>query len=110
MQVSVGSLSDPKELPGLAHFLEHMLFYSNEKYPEEDAYSKFIVSYTLIKKSAAPSVPNLGSTTERLMGWVWVGLLCCDIKALQSHFKNKYKAKSDQESPFTITVVQAQMY
>ena len=39
----VGSLSDPKELPGLAHFLEHMLFYSNEKYPEEDAYSKFIV-------------------------------------------------------------------
>jgi len=40
--VRVGSLSDPIELPGLAHFLEHMLFYSNEKYPEEDAYSKFI--------------------------------------------------------------------
>ena len=46
LQVRVGSLSDPKDLPGLAHFLEHMLFYSNEKYPEEDAYSKFIVSFS----------------------------------------------------------------
>ena len=44
-QVNVGSLSDPLELPGLAHFLEHMLFYSNSKYPEEDAYSRFIVSH-----------------------------------------------------------------
>ena len=44
MQVNVGSLSDPVQLPGLAHFLEHMLFYSNSKYPEEDAYSRFIVS------------------------------------------------------------------
>ena len=43
-QVRVGSMSDPKQLPGLAHFLEHMLFYSNEKYPEEDAYMKYMVS------------------------------------------------------------------
>ena len=43
LQVHVGSMSDPVELPGLAHFLEHMLFYANSKYPEEDAYSKFIV-------------------------------------------------------------------
>lgn len=43
--VHVGSLSDPTDLPGLAHFLEHMLFYSSEKYPEEDAYSKFIAEH-----------------------------------------------------------------
>ena len=42
VQVHVGSLSDPDDLPGLAHFLEHMLFYSSEKYPQEDAYSKFV--------------------------------------------------------------------
>jgi len=42
VDVRVGSLSDPPDLPGMAHFLEHMLFYSSEKYPEEDAYSKFI--------------------------------------------------------------------
>ncbi|GLC45843.1 hypothetical protein PLESTM_001791300 [Pleodorina starrii] len=42
MDVRVGSLSDPDALPGLAHFTEHMLFYSSEKYPEEDEYTKFI--------------------------------------------------------------------
>jgi len=40
LQVHVGSLSDPLDLPGLAHFTEHMLFYASEKYPLEDAYSK----------------------------------------------------------------------
>jgi secreted Zn-dependent insulinase-like peptidase len=33
-------MSDPNELPGLAHFCEHMLFYSSEKYPVEDEYSR----------------------------------------------------------------------
>ena len=42
MDVRVGYLSDPEDLPGLAHFTEHMLFYSSEKYPKEDEYSKFI--------------------------------------------------------------------
>lgn len=37
-QVRVGSLSDPDDVPGLAHFTEHMLFYSSHKYPEEDEY------------------------------------------------------------------------
>ena len=41
----MGSLSDPKDTPGLAHFCEHMLFYASAKYPEEDAYSKFVVGY-----------------------------------------------------------------
>ena len=41
-QVRVGSLSDPDDILGLAHFLEHMLFFSSERYPEEDAYSKYI--------------------------------------------------------------------
>jgi secreted Zn-dependent insulinase-like peptidase len=33
-------MCDPQELPGLAHFCEHMLFYSSEKYPVEDEYSR----------------------------------------------------------------------
>lgn len=41
-QVRVGSMSDPQELPGLAHFCEHMLFYSSEKYPVEDEYSRWV--------------------------------------------------------------------
>lgn len=42
MSVGVGSFSDPEGLEGLAHFLEHMLFYASEKYPLEDSYSTYI--------------------------------------------------------------------
>lgn len=34
MQVCVGSLCDPDSYLGLAHFTEHMLFYSSERYPK----------------------------------------------------------------------------
>ncbi|XP_045516771.1 insulin-degrading enzyme isoform X1 [Pieris brassicae] len=42
LDVNVGYLSDPEELPGLAHFCEHMLFLGTEKYPQENEYSKFL--------------------------------------------------------------------
>lgn len=37
-----GSYHEPDDFPGLAHFLEHMLFIGTEKYPEVDAYQEFI--------------------------------------------------------------------
>jgi insulysin len=40
--VAVGSMADPAEAQGLAHFLEHMLFMGTEKYPEENEYSVFL--------------------------------------------------------------------
>lgn len=42
MNVAAGSLHDPDEWPGLAHFLEHMLFLGTATYPESDAYQNFI--------------------------------------------------------------------
>ncbi|EPS70250.1 insulin degrading enzyme, partial [Genlisea aurea] len=42
MNVRVGYFNDPEGLEGLAHFLEHMLFYASEKYPLEDSYSRYI--------------------------------------------------------------------
>ncbi|XP_033632870.1 insulin-degrading enzyme-like [Asterias rubens] len=42
MDVNIGSMSDPWEIPGLAHFLEHMLFLGTKKYPSENAYSQFL--------------------------------------------------------------------
>ncbi|MAH74143.1 MAG: hypothetical protein CBC09_08920 [Cellvibrionales bacterium TMED49] len=37
-----GSYHNPKSRPGLAHFLEHMLFIGTEKYPAVDSFQKFI--------------------------------------------------------------------
>ena len=45
LDVGVGSLEDPKEHLGLAHFLEHMLFLGTEKYPDIEEYSRYLHSY-----------------------------------------------------------------
>ncbi|KAL3934037.1 MAG: hypothetical protein SGPRY_000014, partial [Prymnesium sp.] len=42
MDVNVGYASDPDAQPGLAHFLEHMLFLGTEKYPDEGYYQAFL--------------------------------------------------------------------
>ncbi|CAI5452084.1 unnamed protein product [Caenorhabditis angaria] len=45
LDVNVGHLMDPWELPGLAHFCEHMLFLGTAKYPSENEYSKFLSAH-----------------------------------------------------------------
>lgn len=42
LAVEVGSWNDPKEFPGMAHFLEHMLFMGTKAYPDEKAFSQYI--------------------------------------------------------------------
>ncbi|XP_024660410.1 insulin-degrading enzyme isoform X2 [Maylandia zebra] len=42
LDVHIGSLSDPPNISGLAHFCEHMLFLGTEKYPKENEYSQFL--------------------------------------------------------------------
>lgn len=42
LSVNVGSWSDPVEHPGIAHFLEHMLFLGTKRYPKESEYNQFI--------------------------------------------------------------------
>lgn len=39
-----GSYDEPAERPGLAHFLEHMLFIGTQKYPELDGYQSFLAT------------------------------------------------------------------
>ena len=38
VDVSAGSLEDPQNRPGLAHFCEHMLFMGTEKFPKENEF------------------------------------------------------------------------
>lgn len=42
LTVKAGSWEDPVEHPGMAHFLEHMLFLGTKKYPEEGEYGNFV--------------------------------------------------------------------
>lgn len=42
LAIEVGSWHDPKEYPGMAHFLEHMLFMGNEAFPDESEYMRYI--------------------------------------------------------------------
>jgi len=39
-----GSYDEPAQRPGLAHFLEHMLFIGTKKYPELDGYQSFLAT------------------------------------------------------------------
>ena len=44
--MEVGSALNPDEFPGLAHFLEHMLFMGTEKFPDEEAYSQHCSNFS----------------------------------------------------------------
>lgn len=41
--VESGSWDNPPEFPGMAHFVEHLLFMGNKGYPDESDYSRYIV-------------------------------------------------------------------
>lgn len=45
LSVQVGSWSEPAETPGLAHFLEHLLFLGTAAYPGEGDYLRFITQH-----------------------------------------------------------------
>ena len=42
MDVHVGACSDPRDIPGLAHFNEHMLFLGTKEYPNENSFEEFL--------------------------------------------------------------------
>ena len=45
IKMGVGSVEDPVEFPGLAHFLEHMLFLGSKKYPDPLEYDQCFIKY-----------------------------------------------------------------
>ena len=42
VSVGVGSYSEPREIQGLAHLTEHMLFLGSSKYPERDEFNRLV--------------------------------------------------------------------
>lgn len=45
MDIPAGSVNDPPDYEGLAHFCEHMLFIGTKKYPETNQYSSFLQTH-----------------------------------------------------------------
>lgn len=45
LAVEAGSWDDPKEYPGMAHFLEHMLFMGTAAYPKEFEFTQFVLDH-----------------------------------------------------------------
>jgi len=43
--INMGSFSDPPDIPGMAHFLEHMVFMGSDKYPKENSFDAFNRKY-----------------------------------------------------------------
>lgn len=46
LDVHIGYFEDPEDLPGLAHFCEHLLFMGTDKYPSENEYSQYIAQHS----------------------------------------------------------------
>lgn len=44
LAVHAGYYDDPEDLPGLAHFCEHLMFLGTAKYPRENEYKQFILT------------------------------------------------------------------
>lgn len=45
LAVKVGMWMEPSDKPGLAHFLEHMLFMGTEKYPNENDFDQYLSDF-----------------------------------------------------------------
>lgn len=73
LSIGVGTWDDPKDRPGMAHFVEHLLFLGTEKYPEEEGYTRYLDehggkrnAYTMADRTVYMFSVNNGGFVEAL--------------------------------------------
>ncbi|KAG9023196.1 Insulinase (Peptidase M16), partial [Serendipita sp. 407] len=108
MDVGVGHLSDPDDIPGLAHFCEHLLFLGTKQFPKESEYSQFIKSnggstnaYTSTSNTSyffAVGASHLAGALDRFSGFFHSPLFDpnCTVRELNAvNSEHKKNAQSD---------------
>jgi hypothetical protein len=97
--VGIGSFSDPKDLPGLSHYLEHMLFMGSAAFPDENEYDAYLNKHGGCSNAYTELVRRVGGAvlpvalyrasvvhcvhrfvcnlTRRVTGWVLYSSVAC---------------------------------
>ncbi|SCZ96677.1 BZ3500_MvSof-1268-A1-R1_Chr4-4g07543 [Microbotryum saponariae] len=71
LSVNIGHLSDPDDLPGLAHYCEHLLFLGTEQFPDEAEYKRYLSTnngYSNAYTSMEETLYHFDCSTEALEG------------------------------------------
>ncbi|KAG6854734.1 hypothetical protein C0991_002448 [Blastosporella zonata] len=107
LDVAVGHLSDPADMPGLAHFCEHLLFMGTEQFPKENEYSEYLArnnggsnAYTSTSNTNyyfSVATPALSGALERFAGFFHSPLFspsCTtrELNAVDSEHKKNHQA------------------
>lgn len=103
LSVNIGSFNEPPKYPGLAHFLEHMLFMGTEEYPVENAFDNFLNLYNGYSNAFTASEMTvyyccIDSTEIETMAKMFASFFTCplfnsdsidrEINAVDSEFLN----------------------
>lgn len=102
--VKAGSWDDPKKYPGMAHFVEHVLFMGTETYPEENDYTRHITesagiynAYTSTDRTVYMFAVNHGGfegALDRLAHFFIDPLLCTSSIERELHAVDQEHAKN----------------
>ncbi|TFK42449.1 Metalloenzyme, LuxS/M16 peptidase-like protein [Crucibulum laeve] len=107
LDVAVGHLYDPDDMPGLAHFCEHLLFMGTEQFPRENEYSEYLAknnggsnAYTSTSNTNyyfSVATPALGGALERFSAFFHSPLFApsCtsrELNAVDSEHKKNHQA------------------
>lgn len=113
LSVNVGYFSDPPEVPGLAHFCEHMLFLGTKEFPDENEWEHFLATNggdsnastdcetTVFQFEVA--LPQLGQALQRFASFFTCPLFKAngvkrEIRAVDSEFKDELQSDSQRSS------------
>ncbi|KAJ8083457.1 metalloprotease [Marasmius tenuissimus] len=106
LDVSVGHVLDPDDMPGLAHFCEHLLFMGTETFPKENEYKQYLAknngrsnAYTSVSNTNYyfdVAAPHFSGALARFSAFFHCPLFSPssttrELKAVDSEYKLKHQ-------------------